>query len=56
MKGWCIVCSNTWGLLLSTLLMGSGLVAVPKYLWKRACPKQSLEEWVNVRFMLRMSK
>eukprot|EP00439_Symbiodinium_sp_Y106_P050185 s409_g6.t1 len=39
---WCIAASNAWGLLVSTFLMGHGLVAVPRQLWRQARPGESL--------------
>eukprot|EP00933_Yihiella_yeosuensis_P017204 TRINITY_DN14438_c0_g1_i1.p1 TRINITY_DN14438_c0_g1~~TRINITY_DN14438_c0_g1_i1.p1 ORF type:complete len:631 (-),score=44.14 TRINITY_DN14438_c0_g1_i1:141-1985(-) len=41
---WCIAASNAWGLLVSTVLMGYGLVAVPSYLWNLANPSAKLRE------------
>jgi len=39
---WCIAASNAWGLLASTVLMGYGLVAVPRHFWRLANPGQQL--------------
>lgn len=39
---WCIAASNAWGLLVSTVLMGYGLVAVPRHLWRLASPADQL--------------
>lgn len=40
---WCIAASNAWGLLVSTVLMGYGLVAVPRHLWRLASPGEQLK-------------
>ncbi|CAE8705929.1 unnamed protein product, partial [Polarella glacialis] len=40
---WCIAASNAWGLLVSTVLMGYGLVAVPRHFWRLANPGQQLQ-------------
>jgi len=37
-SAWCIAASNAWGLLMSTVLMGYGLVAVPRHFWRLANP------------------
>lgn len=42
LRAWCIAASNAWGLLLSTVLMGYGLVAVPRHLWHLANPGEQL--------------
>jgi len=42
LRAWCIAASNAWGLLLSTVLMGYGLVAVPRHLWCLANPSEQL--------------
>lgn len=39
---WCIAASNAWGLLVSTMLMGYGLVAVPRHFWRLASPTDQL--------------
>lgn len=41
---WCIAASNAWGLLVSTVLMGYGLVAVPRHLWRLANPSDQLAQ------------
>lgn len=41
---WCMAASNTWGLLLLTILMGYGLVALPNYLWHSSDPHWQLRE------------
>jgi len=41
-SAWCIAASNAWGLLVSTVLMGYGLVAVPRHLWRLANPAEQL--------------
>jgi len=42
LSAWCMALSNAWGLLLLTLLMGFGLVAVPRHLWRQASPLDQL--------------
>lgn len=42
LTAWCIAVSNAWGLLFSTVLMGYGLVAVPRHLWRLANPGEQL--------------
>eukprot|EP00930_Biecheleria_cincta_P072049 TRINITY_DN59492_c0_g1_i1.p1 TRINITY_DN59492_c0_g1~~TRINITY_DN59492_c0_g1_i1.p1 ORF type:complete len:663 (+),score=96.66 TRINITY_DN59492_c0_g1_i1:39-1991(+) len=44
LQSWCIAASNAWGLLVLTLLMGFGLVAVPRHFWKLADPSSQLRE------------
>lgn len=39
---WCIAASNTWGLVLLTVLMGFGLVSVPRELWSHGNPTEEL--------------
>lgn len=39
---WLIAASNAWGLLMLTVLMGFGLVAVPRHLWRLASPEVQL--------------
>lgn len=42
--------SNTYGVLLITVLMGSGLVGVPKRLWLMADPQQEIQRlYLSVR-------
>lgn len=41
-EAWCIAVSNAWGLLVLTLLLGYGLVAVPRKLWRLANPEKQL--------------
>lgn len=41
-EAWCIAASNAWGLLVSAVLMGYGLVAVPRHLWRMASPCDQL--------------
>jgi len=43
-QAWCIAVSNAWGLLVSTILMGYGLVAVPQHLWSLASPSDQLRK------------
>eukprot|EP00929_Paragymnodinium_shiwhaense_P030693 TRINITY_DN17350_c0_g1_i1.p1 TRINITY_DN17350_c0_g1~~TRINITY_DN17350_c0_g1_i1.p1 ORF type:complete len:639 (-),score=90.56 TRINITY_DN17350_c0_g1_i1:159-2027(-) len=43
LSAWCMAASNAWGLLVLTLLMGHGLVAVPKHLWQAANPRKQLQ-------------
>eukprot|EP00404_Azadinium_spinosum_P058038 CAMPEP_0180735102 /NCGR_PEP_ID=MMETSP1038_2-20121128/23053_1 /TAXON_ID=632150 /ORGANISM="Azadinium spinosum, Strain 3D9" /LENGTH=616 /DNA_ID=CAMNT_0022768065 /DNA_START=35 /DNA_END=1882 /DNA_ORIENTATION=- len=43
LQSYCIAASNAWGLLLLTLLMGFGLVAVPRHFRRLACPKEQLK-------------
>jgi len=43
LAAWCMAASNAWGLLLSTFLMGFGLVAVPRHLWRLAAPGEQLQ-------------
>uniref|UniRef100_A0A7S4T5L1 Uncharacterized protein n=1 Tax=Alexandrium monilatum TaxID=311494 RepID=A0A7S4T5L1_9DINO len=43
LESWCIAASNAWGLLLLTVLMGFGLVAVPRHLWRLADPSEQLQ-------------
>jgi len=43
LESWCIAASNAWGLLLLTVLMGFGLVAVPRHLWQLADPGEQLK-------------
>lgn len=40
---WCIAASNAWGLILLTILMGFGLVALPRQLWSLGCPSGQLK-------------
>mmetsp|Transcript_37794 Transcript_37794/g.95816 ORF Transcript_37794/g.95816 Transcript_37794/m.95816 type:complete len:605 (+) Transcript_37794:32-1846(+) len=42
LRAWCIAASNAWGLFLLTVLMGHGLVAVPRHLWRLANPAEQL--------------
>jgi len=42
LSAWCIAASNAWGLLVSTMLMGYGLVAVPRHFWRLASPTEQL--------------
>jgi hypothetical protein len=42
LSAWCIAASNAWGLLVSTMLMGYGLVAVPRHFWRLASPSDQL--------------
>jgi len=42
LSAWCIAASNAWGLLVSTMLMGYGLVAVPRHFWRLASPGEQL--------------
>jgi len=42
LSAWCIAASNAWGLLVSTMLMGYGLVAVPRHFWRLANPTEQL--------------
>eukprot|EP00928_Gymnodinium_smaydae_P041806 TRINITY_DN28249_c0_g1_i1.p1 TRINITY_DN28249_c0_g1~~TRINITY_DN28249_c0_g1_i1.p1 ORF type:complete len:670 (-),score=140.27 TRINITY_DN28249_c0_g1_i1:85-1974(-) len=44
LSAWCIAASNAWGLLVSTVLMGYGLVAVPRHLWGLADPQRQLRK------------
>jgi hypothetical protein len=39
---WCIAASNAWGLILLTILMGFGLVALPRQLWNQGNPSGQL--------------
>mmetsp|Transcript_100730 Transcript_100730/g.285507 ORF Transcript_100730/g.285507 Transcript_100730/m.285507 type:complete len:607 (-) Transcript_100730:114-1934(-) len=45
---WCIAASNAWGLLVSTVLMGYGLVAVPRHFWRQANPGEQLRMMYSV--------
>eukprot|EP00419_Tripos_fusus_P000395 CAMPEP_0172674658 /NCGR_PEP_ID=MMETSP1074-20121228/12853_1 /TAXON_ID=2916 /ORGANISM="Ceratium fusus, Strain PA161109" /LENGTH=528 /DNA_ID=CAMNT_0013492081 /DNA_START=337 /DNA_END=1923 /DNA_ORIENTATION=+ len=42
LESWCIAASSLWGLLLLTVLMGYGLVAVPRHLFQLADPSEQL--------------
>lgn len=42
LESWCIAASNAWGMLVLTVLMGFGLVGVPRHLWRLADPKEQL--------------
>lgn len=42
-RSWCMAASNAWGLFLLTVLMGHGLVDVPRYLWRLANPAEQLK-------------
>jgi len=42
LQSWCIAASNAWGLLVLTVLMGFGLVTVPRHLWQLANPEGEL--------------
>lgn len=44
LQSWCIAASNAWGLLLLTVLMGFGLVAVPRHFWSLAKPAVLLQD------------
>ena len=44
LQSWCIAASNAWGIFVLTLLMGFGLVAVPRHFWKLADPSSQLRE------------
>lgn len=39
---WCVAASNAWGLILLTVLMGFGLVALPRQLWNLGSPSAQL--------------
>ncbi|CAE7216191.1 unnamed protein product [Symbiodinium natans] len=43
-QSWCIAASNAWGLFVLTVLMGFGLVAVPRHFWSLADPSALLQE------------
>eukprot|EP00929_Paragymnodinium_shiwhaense_P055139 TRINITY_DN27657_c0_g1_i3.p1 TRINITY_DN27657_c0_g1~~TRINITY_DN27657_c0_g1_i3.p1 ORF type:complete len:622 (-),score=79.39 TRINITY_DN27657_c0_g1_i3:96-1961(-) len=43
LEDWLIAASNAWGLLLLTVLMGFGLVAVPRHLWRLSNPRETLK-------------
>merc|ERR1712232_577109 len=43
LEDWVIAASNAWGLLLLTVLMGSGLVAFPRHLRRVANPRAELK-------------
>lgn len=43
LQAWCIAAANAWGLLVLTVLMGYGLVAVPRHLWHSANPGKQLQ-------------
>ncbi|GMH32963.1 hypothetical protein BSKO_00797 [Bryopsis sp. KO-2023] len=43
LPGFCIALANTFGLLVVVLLLGYGLVAVPKYVWQRSNPEIRLK-------------
>mmetsp|Transcript_20771 Transcript_20771/g.45709 ORF Transcript_20771/g.45709 Transcript_20771/m.45709 type:complete len:618 (+) Transcript_20771:22-1875(+) len=43
LSAWCIAASNAWGLFVSTVLMGYGLVAVPRHLWRMSNPGSQLK-------------
>lgn len=36
--------ANAWGLLLATIMLGYGLVDIPKRLWRNADPNKSLAD------------
>lgn len=42
LRAWCIACTNAWGALLATVLLGYGLVALPRHLWRLANPSEQL--------------
>lgn len=42
LQSWSIAASNAWGLLVLTILMGYGLVAVPRHLWALSDPSSQL--------------
>ena len=42
LSAWCIAASNACGLLVSAVLMGYGLVTVPRHLWRTASPCDQL--------------
>ena len=47
-QSWCIAASNAWGLFVLTVLMGFGLVAVPRHFWSLANPSTLLQDlYVN---------
>lgn len=39
---WCIAAANAWGLLFSSVLVGYGLTALPRHLWRLASPTRQL--------------
>ncbi|CAE7590591.1 lmbrd2, partial [Symbiodinium pilosum] len=43
-QSWCIAASNAWGLFVLTVLMGFGLVAVPRHFWSLADPSALLQD------------
>ena len=44
-QSWCIAASNAWGLFVLTVLMGFGLVAVPRHFWSLAKPSVLLQDF-----------
>eukprot|EP00439_Symbiodinium_sp_Y106_P040151 s1663_g4.t3 len=58
-QSWCIAASNAWGLFVLTVLMGFGLVAVPRHFWSLANPSTLLQDlYVNavVKDEIRLSR
>lgn len=43
MAPWCLAMANAWALLVSSMLMAYGLVAVPRALWGQASPGAELK-------------
>ncbi|CAJ1354972.1 unnamed protein product [Effrenium voratum] len=43
-QSWCIAASNAWGIFVLTVLMGFGLVAVPRHFWSLAKPESLLQD------------
>ncbi|CAK9004283.1 unnamed protein product [Durusdinium trenchii] len=44
LQSWCIAASNAWGLFVLTVLMGFGLVAVPRHFWSLSNPGLLLQD------------
>lgn len=44
LQSWCIAASNAWGLFVLTVLMGFGLVAVPRHFWSLAHSNKLLQD------------
>lgn len=47
-QAWCLALSNAWGLLYVVVLLGYGLLAVPRHLWRLANPVDQLSWMYSV--------